>query len=220
MLDPLMRKMIDPPLNWAGQQLAQRQIKATHLTVFGFICALLAFISIWLGGFLLGLAFLILNRLADGLDGAVARASGVTDLGGFLDITLDFIAYSAIVLAFAFYQPQQNALMAALLLFAFMGTASSFLTFAIFAQKHGLETQQRGKKSLYYLGGLAEGTETFLFLASFCLFPAYFPYLAGAFTVICLITTSSRIAIAVCRSSQKPAARSLSDRCFFRSARR
>lgn len=196
MFDPLLRKIIDPPLNTAGRLLAKFGVKAIHLTALGFGFALLAFISIWLGGFTLGFIFLTLNRLADGLDGAVARTSSATDLGGFLDITFDFIAYSAIVLAFALYHPGQNAVMAAVLLFAFMGTAASFLAFAIFAQKQGLETQLRGQKSLYYLGGLAEGTETFLFLAAFCLFPAYFPYLAGAFALICLITTLSRIAIA------------------------
>lgn len=196
MLDPLMRKIIDPPLNWTGRHLANRGLGAIQITLVGFASAALAFVSIWAGAFLLGLGFLLLNRLADGLDGAVARASQATDLGGFLDITLDFISYSSVVLAFALHNPSQNAVMAAVLLFAFMGTASSFLAFAIFAEKHGISTEKRGRKSLYYLGGLAEGTETFLFLAAFCLFPNAFPYLAAAFTLICFITTLSRILIA------------------------
>lgn len=197
MLDPFMRKIIDPPLNWAGKRLALLEVDPIQITLLGFGCALLSFTAIYFGAFALGLVFLVFNRLADGLDGAVARASGATDLGGFLDITLDFISYSAVVLAFALYAPAQNAVMAAVLLFAFMGTASSFLAFAIFAEKHGIQTEKRGRKSLYYLGGLAEGTETFLFLAAFCLFPDAFPYLAAFFALICFITTASRIAIAV-----------------------
>jgi len=192
-----MRKTIDPPLNWVGEKLVILGVTPIQVTLFGFICAAFSFAAIWSSAFALGLMFLVFNRLADGLDGAVARASNATDLGGFLDITLDFISYSAVVLAFALYNPAQNAVMAAVLLFAFMGTASSFLTFAIFAEKHGLSTEARGRKSLYYLGGLAEGTETFLFLAAFCLFPALFPYLAAFFALICFITTTSRILIAV-----------------------
>ena len=61
-----------------------------------------------------------------------------------------------------------------------MGTGSSFLAFAIMAAKRGLSTDLRGRKSLYYLGGLTEGTETILFLALACLLPAWFALLALA----------------------------------------
>ncbi|MCB1835193.1 MAG: CDP-alcohol phosphatidyltransferase family protein, partial [Geminicoccaceae bacterium] len=77
---------------------------------------------------------------------------GVTDLGGFLDITLDFIFYSGFVFAFAVHDPQANGLAAAFLVFSFIGTGSSFLAFAIMAARRGLATERRGKKSLYYLG--------------------------------------------------------------------
>ena len=85
----------------------------------------------------LALALLLVNRLADGLDGAVARQTRLTDLGGFLDIVLDFIVYAGMVFAFALADPAANALAAAFLLFAFMGTGSSFLAFAIMAAKRG-----------------------------------------------------------------------------------
>ena len=52
---------------------------------------------------------LLLNRLCDGLDGAVARLGTPTDLGAFLDITLDFLFYAGIPLAFAVCNPPQNA---------------------------------------------------------------------------------------------------------------
>lgn len=195
MLDPLMRRIIDPPLNFLGRVLARRGMSANMLTFTGFGLGMAAMAFIAMGFYGIGLLFLMLNRLSDGLDGAVARATQKTDLGGFLDIVLDFIVYAGIVLGFAFAVPERNALYAALLLFAFMGTASSFLAFAIFAARHGLETQARGAKSLYYLGGLAEGTETFLFFIAFCLWPQYFPHLSVAFAIICFITTFSRIAI-------------------------
>ena len=107
--------------------------------------------------------FILLNRVADGVDGAVARASMSTDFGGYLDIVCDFVFYSAVPFAFAVVQPE-NALASAFLIFSFIGTASSFLAFAILAEKHGISTEIRGKKTFYYLGGLTEGTETTLLL--------------------------------------------------------
>ena len=95
----------------------------------------------------------------------MARRTGPSDLGGFLDIVLDFLVYAGMVFAFAFADPAANALAAAFLLFAFMGTGSSFLAFAVMAAKRGFATERRGRKSLYYLGGLTEGVETILFVS-------------------------------------------------------
>ena len=114
----------------------------------------------------------------------------------YLDIVLDFLVYAAVVLGFAAARPE-NALPATLLLASYIGTGSSFLTFAIMAVKHGIETRARGSKSLYYLGGLTEGTETIAFTVLICLWPSAFPTLATVFAIACLITTASRIAIAV-----------------------
>ena len=141
------------------------------MSLGGFGVGLLAMLAVMSQAYLLGLALLVVNRIADGLDGAVARHSRLTDLGGFLDIVLDFIVYAGMVFAFAVADPARNALAAALLLFAFMGTGSSFLAFAIMAAKRRLSTDLRGRKSLYYLGGLAEGTETILFMVLACLLP-------------------------------------------------
>ena len=149
------------------------------------------------GAYGLGLLLFLANRVADGLDGAVARHTGLSDLGGFLDIVLDFLVYAGMVFAFAFADPAANALAAAFLLFAFMGTGSSFLAFAVMAAKRGFATERRGRKSLYYLGGLTEGVETILFLALACLLPAGFPWLALGFALLCWITTACRIVIAV-----------------------
>ena len=194
MLDARLRRLIDPPLNRAGAALARRGIGADRVTLSGFGLGLLAMLAVMLGAYGPGLALLLANRLADGLDGAVARHTRLTDLGGFLDIVLDFIVYAGLVFAFAVADPAANATAAAFLLFAFMGTGSSFLAFAAMAARRGLSTDLRGRKSLYYLGGLAEGTETILFLVLACLVPHWFPGLALGFGVICWLTTFARIA--------------------------
>lgn len=194
MLDAVARRLIDPPLGRLGRRLAGLGVGADAVSVAGFVLGLLAAAAVALGAPALGLALFLLNRLADGLDGAVARHTALTDRGGFLDIVFDFIVYAAMVCGFALLDPAANALAAACLLFAFMGTGSSFLAFAIMAGRRGLVTEARGKKSLYYLGGLTEGSETIAFLALACLLPAAFPILAWVFSAMCWLTTGARIA--------------------------
>ncbi len=197
MLDAPARRLIDPPLDRVAGRLAGTRLTANATTVAGFLLGLAAMAAVALGLYLPGLALLLLNRLADGLDGAIARRRGITDLGGFLDIVLDFIVYSGVVFAFAVADPERNALAAAFLLFSFVGTGCSFLAFAVMAAKRGVETEARGRKSLYYLGGLTEGTETIAFLSASALFPRAFPILALVFGILCWITTVGRIATAV-----------------------
>ena len=166
---------------------------ASQVTVAGFVIGLLAIPMIAFESYEIGLLLILVNRLCDGLDGAVARLTEQTDRGGFLDITLDFIFYASIPFAFALADPFSNALAAAFLIFSFIGTACSFLAYAIMAEKRGLSTDIRGKKSLYYLGGLTEGTETIAVFVLACLLPFWFPIFAYGFGALCWITTATRI---------------------------
>lgn len=192
MLDPLMRYWIDPPLNGIARGLASMPVSANQLTWIAFGLGMLAAAALAFGQSGLALALFLSNRLLDGLDGAVARQHGATDLGGYLDIVLDFVVYGLLALAFAWSDPAA-ALAAVFLLASFMGTASSFLAYAVVAAKRGLDTSARGEKSFYYLGGLAEGTETILFFSVCLLWPAAFSSLAWAFGVLCWITTAGRV---------------------------
>jgi phosphatidylglycerophosphate synthase len=196
MLDARLRRLIDPPLERLSRPLVDLGLSANAVTWIGFALGLAAAAAIAQRAYALGLALLLLNRLFDGLDGAVARQRGLSDLGGFLDIVLDFIIYSAIPFAFALADPAANGLPAAFLIFSFIGTGTSFLAFAIMAAKRGLSTELRGRKSLYYLGGLTEGTETILTFVLACLFPPYFPLFAWIFGALCWLTTATRIAVA------------------------
>ena len=193
MLDRFALRLIEPGLTRLGRVLARRGVTADQLTLVGFGIGLLAAVLIAQRAYLAGLALILLSRLCDGLDGAVARQTQPTDRGGFLDITLDFIFYATIPLGFAFADPTQNALAAALLLAAFIGTGSSFLAFSVIAAKRGLKSSAYPNKSIYFLGGLTEATETLVFLAAMCLWPDYFPQLAWGFASLCLLTTGSRL---------------------------
>lgn len=193
MLDRFIQTAIQPALNRAAQGLVRLGIGANAITVTGFLIGMAAAVAIAAQAYLWGLALLLVSRLMDGLDGAVARATQPTDRGGFLDITLDFLFYAAIPLAFAVAHPAQNALPAAVLLAAFIGTGSSFLAFAAIAEKRQVASTAFPDKSFYFLGGLTEATETIATFAAMCLWPAAFPLLAYGFAVLCGITIAMRI---------------------------
>jgi phosphatidylglycerophosphate synthase len=193
MLDRAIQSAIKPLLTRVARQLVAAGIGADAITVTGFVVGMAAAVTIAFQAYLLGLALLLASRVMDGLDGAVARATKPTDRGGFLDITLDFLFYASIPLAFALANPAQNALPAAVLLAAFIGTASSFLAFAIVAEKHRLESTAFPDKSFYFLGGLTEATETIVAFAAMCLWPAAFPLIAYGFAALCGITIAMRI---------------------------
>ncbi|ASP36405.1 CDP-alcohol phosphatidyltransferase family protein [Labrenzia sp. VG12] len=197
MFDARLRPLINPPLNELGRLVAGIGIGANTVTICGFAMGMGAAIAIACGQFLLGFFLIALNRLADGLDGAVARANHKTDLGGYLDITLDFFFYGAIPLAFAVQNPEANALAATVLLASFYANGSAFLAFAIMAEKNRLSTTAQGSKSLYYIGGLAEGAETIALFLLMALVPDWFPVLAWGFAAICFLSAGARLLIGV-----------------------
>ena len=90
MFDARLRPLIDPPLNAAGQWLARRGISANAVTLAGVPVAVAAAAAIAWDLPWLALALILANRLLDGLDGAVARAQGPSDFGGYLDSLADF----------------------------------------------------------------------------------------------------------------------------------
>ncbi|WP_204483851.1 CDP-alcohol phosphatidyltransferase family protein [Aeromonas veronii] len=192
MFDRHLIPVIRSPLTQLAKPLCRAGVSANQVSLTGFAIGMLALPLLAFGCYQWALAAILLNRLLDGLDGAVARETGITDCGGFLDITLDFIFYAAVVLGFALAAPA-NALPAATLLFAFMGTGSSFLAFAIMAGKRGIDNPVYHHKSLYYLGGLTEGSETIALFVLMCLWPAAFAPLAYGFALLCAITTLTRL---------------------------
>jgi phosphatidylglycerophosphate synthase len=197
MLDAIIRKQIDPPLAALARQAVKWRISADAVTILGFAFGLAAAALIASQLYGVAVVLLLLSRFFDGLDGAIARQTRLSDVGGFLDITLDFICYATVVFAFALADPAANALAAAFLTTSFMGPAATFLAYAVFAAKHGLTTEIRGSKSLYYLGGLTEGTETILALVLMCVFPEWFALIAVVYGILCWITAGTRIAAAV-----------------------
>ena len=195
MFDTALRPWIDPPLNATGRWLAAHGVTADQVTVAGFGIGLGAALSVAFGQFGLGLVLILSNRLADGLDGAIARATKPTDRGAFLDITLDFIFYASIPLAFALSDPARNALAAATLIASFLANGGAFLAYAIAAAKRGLATSAQGEKSMYYVTGLAEGGETIAVFCALCLWPDAFSWIAYVFATLCMLSAIGRLLV-------------------------
>ena len=197
MLDGRLKKRLDPALDALARALGRAGFGADAVTATGFVLGLGAALAVAFGIYGLGLGLILLSRLADGLDGALARQTRPTDLGGYLDIVLDFIFYGAIPLGFALADPAANALPAAVLLMSFYANGASFLAFALMAEKRKLVTTARGPKALYFTTGLAEAGETLAVFVLACLVPAWFGILAYGFAALCFLTCFSRIALAL-----------------------
>ena len=185
---PLLARALAP----AARALVRAGVSADAITLAGFAVGMLAVPALALGAPTAALALILANRVADGLDGTVARLTAPTDRGAFLDIALDFVFYAAVPVGFALADPERNALAAAILIASFVGTGSSFLAFAVVAAKRGLSAEAYPTKRIFYLGGLAEGGETIAAFVAMCLFPGAFPALAAAFAAVCVVTTVTR----------------------------
>lgn len=193
MLDRRVLGLSHSFLGALASRLAARGIQADQVTWIGFCAGLGALPLIATQHPRWAILCILLNRLGDGVDGAMARLTTPTDRGAFLDISLDFLFYSSIPLAFALADPGANALAAAVLIYAFVGTGSTFLAFAVIAAKRGLASTAYPGKGFYYLGGLTEATETIAMFVAMCLFPAWFSPLAYAFAALCALTTVTRM---------------------------
>ncbi|MBA2401879.1 MAG: CDP-alcohol phosphatidyltransferase family protein, partial [Bradyrhizobium sp.] len=148
MLDRYLSGIQKSLLRPVAMRLSSYGVTADALTLTGFLFGVFSAALIVTGYDGTALILFFLNRLFDGLDGAVARLTGPTDRGAFLDIAFDFAIYAMIPLAFALADPTHNAMAASLLLASFMGTSSSFLAFAVIAAKRGATSASFPQKGI------------------------------------------------------------------------
>lgn len=195
MFDAKLRPLIDPPLARVGKLLADNGITANAVTITGMLLGIAAGWAIAMDYFGGALMLILANRLCDGIDGAIARATAKSAFGGYLDIVCDFIFYVAVPVGFGF-AASSNAAAAMLLVASFTLTGVSFLAFAAIAAERGLVTTAHGQKSFFYSTGIAEGAETIAVFIALCLWPAWFVPIALGYTALCLLTVAQRTAMA------------------------
>ena len=193
MLDTRMRSALAPSLDRAGGALAGAHVHPSAITAVGWTVGVGACVAMAAHLWWLALVLWLANRLFDGLDGATARASRATDMGGFLDIVADFSIYSGFVLDLAIAVPSARLACVALL------TAYYISGTALLALSSLIERRQIGfgdNRSIRFAGGLAEGTETIIVYVLFLLFPSQTEPIAWAFTGAVAITAVQRLVLA------------------------
>ena len=192
MIDTELNKFLKPTLNKIAKLLIKFGFKANFVTFAGFFFGLCCFYFIINSLFLLAIIFLFLNRLFDGLDGAIARLNGETDIGAFYDIILDFIFYSLFPIAFIFLDLNYSYSICFLLL-SFVATQTTFLASAWIIEKNKISISDGHKKSFFYSGGITEGFETIICFTLMLLFHEFIDYIAYIFGVLCWITFFCRV---------------------------
>ncbi|RUO60222.1 CDP-alcohol phosphatidyltransferase family protein [Pseudidiomarina insulisalsae] len=195
MIDAILYPKLKPVLERAARPFLKAGMNADQMTVVGFLIGLGVVPALAYQHYSLALLCIVLNRLSDGLDGAMARQTQRTDAGGYLDSVCDFIFYMAVPFGFVLADPVNFGPVAALLMFSFMGTGATFLAFAILAGKHGIENPRYPNKSLHYMGGLTEGFETILAFVIFCVWPQAFVVTASIFAALCWFTALTRLSL-------------------------
>jgi len=194
MFDRQIQNFTQKPLQYIVK-LFLKFISPNQMTLIVFGFGILMCISIVIDQYLIGILFLFLNRLCDGLDGAMARLTAPTPLGGYLDIVLDFLVYGGFVLSFGLTE-QNYTFLSMVLLFCYIGTGTTFLAKAAILPSLTHQNQNNDiPKSFHYAVGLVEGTETIVFMILCLLFPNLFVYLSSIFIVLCLITIVFRIIV-------------------------
>ena len=195
MLDRFALPLFAAPHRLFARACLRVGLSANGVTMIGAAIGLAALPTLAAQHYGCALALILINRFLDGVDGTMARtgAVGPTDRGAFLDTVCDFLFYAVVPLGFALAEPEANALPAAVLLASFIGSASTFLAFAVAAAKRGMVSPAYPNKGFYYLGGLTEGTETILLFCAMCLWPQHFAWLAYGFATACAVTTMTRL---------------------------
>ncbi len=174
-----------------AKYLHQFGITANMISILGFVIGLLAINFLAMSNFATALICILLNRFCDALDGALARHTKVTEFGIFLDATLDYVFYAGLIFGFALANPYQNAVAASFLLFAFTSSACAMLAYAIVAYKNNSRQKLEITKSPFYLGGFAQGFETFVGMVILCVLPSAFLPIAIILGVLCFIKACS-----------------------------
>jgi phosphatidylglycerophosphate synthase len=195
MLDAPLRKLTDPIFARTADALAWRNVRPSGLVVLGFILSLAAFPAIILGHYVAALVMIALGRSVDGLGAAVKRQTRASDLGDFLDISLEYIYCAAIPFAFALADPSR-ALAASFFIFAFTVSAATFLSYWRFATKRGIDVKAGGVKGVTHLAGLTDGAEAFIAFTIVCIRPEWFGVVAYAFGIVCFVSAGFRVAAA------------------------
>ena len=193
MLDTAVRRRIDPALDRTAAFAHARGVSPGAVTAVGLAVGIGACVAAGFGAWALALVLWLLNRALDGLDGAIARRRGPSDLGGMLDFVADFVVYGGFVVGVAIAVPDARVACCALLA-AYLLNNVALLSFAALIEKRRLALGD--ERSLRFTPALTEGTETIVAYVAFCLVPGHAEIVAWVFCAMVMVSVAQRIALA------------------------
>ncbi len=204
MFDARVRRALDPTLHTAARLLDRPTVTPHRLTLLGLATGLGSAAAA--AGQLWGwaLALWLFSRAMDGLDGPLSRRRRAdvpdgegpprSEAGGFLDIMADFAVYGATVVGVAIGATRQfdaHWLPFLLVLLAYYLNGAAFLAFSSIAERTG--RQRRDGRSLSFVGGLAEGTETIVVHSVWLVVPAHAEALAVGWAAVVGLSAAQRV---------------------------
>ena len=195
MVDHLLRRPKEQVLMPVARRVGAH-LHPTTLTLLAFGFGLAAAVCLWRGAMTAGFILWLLNRLVDGLDGTVARATNTqSDWGGYLDMLLDTVVYAMIPLALVLHDPAATLWLAlALLLVSFYINSISWAYLAAVLEKRAAGAKAQGElTSVTMPTSLIEGTETVLFFSAFILFPTALVWLFGLMAALVAVNIAQRL---------------------------
>lgn len=177
-----------------------RGINPNWVTAASLLLGLGASVAGWQHAYPLGLALWVLSKLADGLDGTLARIRNQqSDLGGYLDILSDSLLWALVPLGLALGQPlPSNLISFGLLLVGMYLNAGSWMYLAALMEKRQQGAKTTGEMTTITMPiGLMEGTESILVYSAFFIFPTILFQLFLLMASLALLTTLIRLFWAV-----------------------
>lgn len=194
--------MLDEPFRrWMGRSAAaparalhRLGITPDQVTVAAVSLGIAAAVLVGSGWFAVGLVTWVAGRLLDGYDGLLARISGRSSLfGGFLDITFDMLAYSAMAVGFAVAMPGDRMLW----LFVLVGYVMAITTtLALSSLLERADRELGGDRSLQFTAAPAEGGETTAVYILIALVPAWSRPVLAIWIALLAATLVHRVALA------------------------
>ena len=194
MIDARLRANLHGVFARAAEVVDRPRISPDAITYSGFALGIAAAASAWWRHWIVALALWLLSRIADGVDGALARrrikAGALKNpAGGYLDIMADFAIYGSFVVGVA-HGAGKSYLPFLFVLLAYYLNGTSFLAFSSIGEKEGIRLDDG--RSLSFIYGLAEATETIVVHSAWCLFSASAGTIASIWAVIVFFSAALR----------------------------
>lgn len=184
MIDSLIRPHVTSIMDSIAPKLAQ-SLSANTITTIRLVIGLTGCFLVALQLYPAGLGLLIISLFLDGMDGAVARVTQVSDFGAWYDMITTVILFAAFPFFFMLSSSSgEHATAAGMFLFSLLLMGMANLSYDYFAMKKGADAAK---------GGIVESGEIIVFILLGCIYPEGFSFFAGILALLSLIAAIIRM---------------------------